>query len=202
MEKIVQFEISDEEFDKFECFSGVKWKINGEYSILFLADLMAFNELFNISSDDVLMTLNHYERGLNYSGTKSPSVFKRMPLKGLYHIHFYSPQYMTNNINIELGKNGLQDIISDVLDNYKDFPADKKAEIMTERAISDSLEFRREKVKMTGEWVIYAKYKGKNYYLCLARHSDDDYAIRKRIEKHCFDKFPFLKDILVPLEHS
>ncbi|GLR77193.1 MULTISPECIES: hypothetical protein [Aliivibrio] len=199
MEKIVQLEFSDEDLDKFERISGIKWKIKGAYSRLFLADLMAFYELHFIGSDEIFMTLNDYEKGKNFAGTKPPTIFRKSPLKGLHHIHFYSPRYIKNNVDIALGKNGLKNIISDVLDTNESMSIDEQAKLISKRAVTDTLNDRRIKGKMTGEWVIFTKYEGKNYYLCLARHNDDDHVIRERIEKHCLLMFPFLKDILVPL---
>jgi hypothetical protein len=34
------------------------------------------------------------------------------------------------------------------------------------------------------------------YYLCLAKHSDGDDVIRKKINSSCIYEFPFLKEIL------
>ncbi len=46
--------------------------------------------------------------------------------------------------------------------------------------------------KMTGEWVIFAKNDGKNYYLCLNTHEAGDQFIYERITEHCVKNFPDL----------
>ncbi|CAH7269082.1 hypothetical protein VCHA54P489_430004 [Vibrio chagasii] len=62
--------------------------------------------------------------------------------------------------------------------------------------MSGTLDKRKARNKMTGEWVVYAKYNDDLYYLCLARHDDGDQVIRDRIEQHCVEEFPFLSSLL------
>ncbi|MGF1733680.1 hypothetical protein [Photobacterium kasasachensis] len=195
MKHTIQVEVAEEELLKFERISGISWKIKGYYSKLFLADLMAFHELFGVGSDEVFMVLNDYEKGINRAGIKSPSVFKYHPLKGLHHIHFSSSRYIPQNIKLGLGKNGLKSIIDETLDKKSLLPEQQAAEI-ARRMVDETLNKRKSEKKMTGEWVVYTKHQGKNYYLCLARHDDDDQFIRNRIEEHCMREFPFLESVL------
>ncbi|KOO16959.1 hypothetical protein AKJ18_02460 [Vibrio xuii] len=64
---------------------------------------MTFHQLFGIASDEVLIVLSDYEKGLNSSGTKAPKPFKHSLLKELHHIHFTSSRYIAQNIKIGLG---------------------------------------------------------------------------------------------------
>lgn len=56
--------------------------------------------------------------------------------------------------------------------------------------------FSKIKNGLTGEWLIYKKYQGKNYYLCLAKHDEGDKNIYKNKVLPCLDDFPELKDAL------
>jgi hypothetical protein len=50
--------------------------------------------------------------------------------------------------------------------------------------------------ELTGEWIVFAKHEGKNYYLCLAGHDEGDDHIFARISDGCAYEFPFLSDVL------
>jgi hypothetical protein len=48
--------------------------------------------------------------------------------------------------------------------------------------------------KLTGEWIIFARHDGKNYYLCLNTHEAGDQFVYDRIMEHCVRDFPGLPD--------
>jgi hypothetical protein len=50
--------------------------------------------------------------------------------------------------------------------------------------------------KLTGEWIVFAKHEGKNYYLTLAAHGEGDDHIFARIRDGCVSEFPFLSSLL------
>jgi energy-coupling factor transporter ATP-binding protein EcfA2 len=50
--------------------------------------------------------------------------------------------------------------------------------------------------ELTGEWIVFAKHEGKNYYLCLAGHEEGDDDIFARIRDGCAGEFLFLGDLL------
>ena len=195
MQRKIQVEIQEDELLKFEKISGISYKIKGNYSKLFLVDLMAFHKLFGVSSDEIFMVLNDYEKGWNRAGIKEPTPFKHPSLKGLHHIHFVSSRYIPHNIKIGLGKHGLTNIINRALEDDTKSPNQQAKEI-AEQVVSGTLDQRKARKKMTGEWVVYAKYNDKLYYLCLARHDDGDAFIRNRINQYCVEEFPFLNSLL------
>lgn len=47
----------------------------------------------------------------------------------------------------------------------------------------------------SGEWIIFAKHEGRNYYLTLASHSEDDDAILQKLACSA-EEFPFLENYL------
>ena len=55
----------------------------------------------------------------------------------------------------------------------------------------------RDAEKITGEWILFAKHDGKNYYLALATHDMTTHQhIRELIDTICCPEFPFIVDIL------
>lgn len=48
---------------------------------------------------------------------------------------------------------------------------------------------------LTGEWIVFAKHEGENYYLCLATHNEvrsDAATFYDRVRRGCSSEFPFL----------
>lgn len=85
----------------------------------------------------------------------------------------------------------LEDIVSKVTQSNK---LDKKEKIrdLVSLIVEGSYEKRASQQKLTGEWIIYAKYQSKNYYLTLAQHDEGDDVIHQRIIEGCQADFPFL----------
>jgi hypothetical protein len=46
----------------------------------------------------------------------------------------------------------------------------------------------------TGDWIVYASHEEKNYYLCIAKHDEDEFILHTI--KRCASQFPFIMDIL------
>lgn len=46
----------------------------------------------------------------------------------------------------------------------------------------------------TGDWIVYANHEGLNYYLCIAKHDEDEFILNTI--KFCADEFPFINNIL------
>ncbi|MCO7255257.1 hypothetical protein KSI86_13925 [Dickeya oryzae] len=70
---------------------------------------------------------------------------------------------------------------------------------LAHEAVVENYLRRSQEKKLTGHWIIYAIYKGENYYLSLAKHTDDESEIRTQIDAICVPEFPFLNDILTPV---
>jgi len=80
-------------------------------------------------------------------------------------------------------------------------PASKKAgmaESETTRADRyqvqnrESSEERENQSKLTGEWIVFAKHQGRNYYVTLATHTTGDQHTFDEIKSMAHAEFPFL----------
>ncbi|MFQ2271035.1 hypothetical protein [Aeromonas enteropelogenes] len=129
--------------------------------------------------------------------------FKHPPLQGFYKSHFITPAFIMKNIINEWGLN---------FENSKKFDKLCKKIISEEERnpskygwqgrfahefVIEGYKNRANKNNLTGEWLIYSKYKGMNIFLCLASHSStakDDFFIYEMMRYFCAKEFPFLFD--------
>jgi hypothetical protein len=185
--------ISDEQlaayFDRFGLDAAVKSRI----SELFWVDLYIYAEQYDVDPTEVLREISDLETGAGASQTKPAAEFRRDPLKGLWHKHFFSARFVPQNIANGLRGGALEKLVDEVLDANKSEPvtADMIAEL-SRRAVHEPLENRADQNTLTGEWIVFAKHGGQNYYLCLNTHRAGDQMIMDRIRTHCTRDFPFL----------
>lgn len=165
-------------------------------SELFLLDLYICELEFGVSPLNIIEEIISLETGNSNGFTKAPSKFNRKPLKGLWHKHYFSAHFTTENIKIKRGRNGISDLIEQLARSMKQGKSkdDAMSEFMHD-LFEKPLEERSEEKKITGEWIIYAKYNHKNYYLCLSTHQAEDQFIFDRIFNHGLSEFTFLKSV-------
>jgi hypothetical protein len=172
------------------------------HSISLLLDLFFSFEHGLVNPNAVLHEINYLEGKEKKSRAKEASMFKRHPLKGLWHKHYYdgSISALANNVKNALHEYKLpyfEKMIAEANDSGEErFVAVEDVPHIVNDAISGNLQRRSDDGKITGEWVVYACHEGINYYLCLARHNDGDEKIRSKIESSCVFEFPFLGEIL------
>jgi len=157
-------------------------------------DMYALNAVFGVSPQDILSAIGEMEPGgQQSSGVKPATQFRNMPLKGLWHKHFFSPHFLPQNILLGLGKTGIEKLTKEVLDPTKS--ATITREMLAElahRVVHEPLEARLADQKLTGEWVVYLRHEEKNYYLCCNTHAAGDQFIYERIMENCVRDFPDL----------
>lgn len=169
-------------------------------SWFFLADLYFFDNHKGINPLAVLDEIYILE-GLatEPTGTKEESQYKGDHLKGLWHKHYMSARFIAQNIQHTLGREGggrLTEIIKKnvtELDFFDETAMYAAAERMSKEIVSDSFRMRKNNNKLTGEWIIFAKYDGENYYLCMSYHGEGDQRIANRIRTGCIPQFDFIK---------
>ena len=161
-------------------------------SNLFWFDLYVYDREFGVSPHEVLREINSLEKGTSDTGTKPPTLFNFPPLKGLWHKHFFSAHFLVNNLLLALGKNGLEKLAKDEIGKKGAQITDEILNALARRVANEPVDKRANDGKLTGEWIVFAKHQGKNYYLCLNTHDAGDQAIYNRIMEHCAKDFPQL----------
>jgi len=167
--------------------------LSSRMSNLLWFDMYVLDMEFGVSPRDILKSINNLEAGELHSGIKPATAFRNPPLKGLWHKHFFAAHFLVNNISLALGKNGLEMLVEEVMDPKKSSVITlEMIEELAHRVAHEPIEKRDQQGKMTGEWVIFAKNGGKNFYLCLNTHDAGDQFIYDRITEHCVKEFPDL----------
>ena len=149
---------------------------------------------FGVSPHDILSAIWELEAGeTQQGGIKSATQFKNIPLKGLWHKHFFSAHFLAGNILRGLGENGLERLVNEVMDpNKSPVMTQEMINELVRRVTNEPLEMRDAAKKLTGEWIVFLKHGGKNYYLCVNTHNAGDQVIYDRIMTHCVRDFPDL----------
>lgn len=166
-------------------------ELSERMSELIWLDMYVLDAEFGVSSFEILRSIEELEQSKMSSGIKPATQFKNMPLKGLWHKHYFSAEFLLNNIVLGLGKTGLEKLVNEVMDP-------KKSSIITQEMIDElarrithePVEKRAHDKKLTGEWIIYIRHANKNYYLCCNTHNAGDQFIYDRIVQNCVRDFP------------
>ncbi len=153
-------------------------------------DILLHNEVFGIDPVEILDAVKEVEAGEVTLRSKRATQFTHEPLKGLWHKHYFAARFMAHNILLGLGKNGLRKIITAELDATKSpVVTEEMLRAVAERVTRGTLETRHEAGKITGEWIVFARHEGKNYYLCLATHGTGDDVVFEKITNGCAQDF-------------
>ena len=152
--------------------------------------------------DCVLRELDYLEDIRSHSNTKQPKQFRKAPLHPFWHKHFAATKHMLPNIGIHwgvaFGNNGnrrLNCMIGEIAKTDGDNP-DIWPGKLAHQFVIDAWKTRASSHALTGDWIVYAKYNGFNYYLDLATHAEarrrGDAAIFEKVRHSSRAEFPFL----------
>lgn len=180
---------------------GLETAVSDRYSSLFLINLFTLTQAEKIDPIKIVRQIQSLENLKPATGLKPATIFKRHPLKGLWHQHYHKDGLQSYALNL---KNGLDKYgIPYIEDKIKKSELTGEDFYLTEadiaeiaRDVTRNYERRQSDSALTGEWIIFAKYQEQNYYLCLAEHSSGDQYIRQQIDSICAKEFPFLSQIL------
>ncbi|MBL0527327.1 hypothetical protein ACSZNH_19535 [Aeromonas dhakensis] len=127
--------------------------------------------------------------------------FKHPPLQGLYKAHFITPAFIMRNLINEWGlhfenSKKLEALCNKIVTEDEMNPSKHGwQDRFAYEFVIEGYRHRAQKNNITGEWLIYSKYKGMNIFLCLASHSSttqDDLLIYEMMMRFCAKEFPFL----------
>jgi hypothetical protein len=146
--------------------------------------------------DYVLREIDVLEGLSSHSSTKIPEQFKKPPLHPFWHKHFSTARHLNHNIGARWGfeKSGNRDFsaaIETVTREYGDQP-DLWQKRLPYQIVLGGLHDRTTAGRMTGDWIIFAKHEGRNFYLGLGTHEESGDAIYQRLRGGSASEFPFL----------
>lgn len=176
---------------------GLSRSAPARYSWAFILKLYAFERVNGIDPAMIVAEIRRLEGLDSPVGTKSATEFTRSPLRGLWHQHFFSGRFVPQNILSQLqGGKVTAALANQYLDPQTDGTVGDKAdwEGFVQAVTIKQFEERFEQGRITGEWIVFAKHEGKNYYLTLSVHTtgEADQALFDEIRMTCSPQFPFL----------
>ena len=183
---------------------GLESIISGRYSYLLLLELFGATHSGMLNAAKVISEIRVLEGVDAGGGLKASSQFKHPPLQGLWHQHYLEDglSCMTYNIRKGIRKFGIPWVNKKVEDENEYVELRSFTDIDAAQIAHDVVASNWERLinneALTGEWLIFAKHEGKNYYLSLGRHDSGDELLRSQIDAICLQEFSFLKDILSP----
>ena len=172
---------------------GIDQVANGRISWLFMLQLHLESECNGIDPAMVIDELRGLEGGPVRTATKAATQYAREPLKGLWHKHFFSATFLVRNIKNQLGGGKLESVVADAFGPLGSVITAAKISDIAKRVAVDTFQAREAEGRLTGEWIIFAKHDGGNYYLALTTHDAGDEVIYQQITSICVPQFPFLK---------
>ncbi|AYH43666.1 hypothetical protein CDA09_09765 [Azoarcus sp. DN11] len=146
----------------------------------------------------VLDELDYMEGIRPASSTKAEEQFRRKPLHPLWHKHFFLPKHVSRNVDVRWnlldgGNKDLTKMLGEVTENFGEDP-EVWTNYLTHRLVVQGFEERARR-GLTGDWIIFGKHDGKNFYLDLAVHEEGDEhgaaALLQRIRAGSQAEFPF-----------
>jgi hypothetical protein len=176
-------------------------ELKSRMSTLFWVNIFALDFGCGVPPHAILDAVRELEDGKQRIATKPATPFKNMPLRGLWHKHYFCAHFLATNISLGLGKNGMMRIIKEVMDPRNSPVITEEMEWELLRRVTDEpFEQRSANKQLTGEWIIYLPHNGKNYYLCCGTHDDGDQAIYESIMQLCVIDFPDLPHWLAEVQ--
>lgn len=137
-----------------------------------------------------------YLEGLRGSlGTKAEAPFKGPELRPLWHKHFSAPRHVLKNIGLHWGLGGQRNRdLNRMLRRIAEKASSDWIGQVCHQFVMGGYEQRVRECRLTGDWIIFAKHEGRNYYLDLATHAeaDDQQALMQKIRLGSEAEFPFL----------
>lgn len=189
----LHWRLPGDEIDRFRdsCLTAMPAvsRFSSRIGRCFWFDLLVLTRRYDVSVHSVLHPLLDLECGEPSNGIKCATPFTRLPLKGLWHKHWFSARFMPANILAVTQRKGSMDWIWDIAE---------EGELLTEQLIGqiahrmtvDAYESRYEAKLITGEWIIYLPRAGLNHFLCLGTHETGDKRLDEKIRKLCVLDFP------------
>lgn len=155
-------------------------------------DLLVLNKRYGIAPPEVLQPILEVEAGDRGGGIKPATRFRRSPLKGLWHKHWFSARFLAANMLAALERGKPVEWLSEIVAEGEILTGEALARIV-ERLTTTAFEDRYAAQQVTGEWIIFLKRDGVNHYLCLGTHLTGDDRLYEKIVSVCRRDYPDIR---------
>ncbi len=192
-----------DEISSFIDISSLERAAPGRYSRLLVLHLYGALKAGRINPQQVIREINALEGIGPKSQLKPPIQNKYPPLKGLWHKHYLDSGMRSHAMNIKkaldaYGMPYAEQKVEEarVANELRYFTADD-IKAITHDVVHNNYTRLAEDEAIAGEWLIFAKHEGKNYYLCIGTHDKSNHEmLRQQIDALCCFEFPFLRTLL------
>lgn len=184
------------------------WFVEERYTINFLITLFEYGFLQE-NLPQIIEEIKILEDDSGESHLKNETQFGKLPLQGLWHKHYQKTGISSlaqNLINQHQGIEKMAKRASQIFQNStKSSGSIKREEAwniankISKSLVSDSYEKRKNDRKLTGEWIVYHKYQGKNYYVAISDHATsraEDEELASKIKFNIQNEFPEFENSL------
>lgn len=174
----------------------------GRYSFLLLLELFGSARSGMLNPAKIVSQIRFLEGIEAANQLKAATLFKHPPLQGLWHQHYLEDglQSVAHNIQKGIKQFGLpwfaQKIADAKASGEEKYVTGADVAQIAHDAVVSNWQRLADNEALTGEWLIFAKHQGRNYYLILGKHNSGDDLLRSQIDAVCLQEFPFLKNIL------
>ena len=145
---------------------------------------------------DILHEISVLEGFSSNSSTKDAAQFKKPPLHPFWHKHFSTARHTIRNIGERWGleNSGNRDLSTAIQTVAQECgnQAHLWQKRLAHRVVLGGLEDRSAARRLTGDWIIFAKHEGRNFYLGLGTHEEANDVIYQRLRGGSEWEFPFL----------
>lgn len=189
-----EIHVGEADLARFALGMGLDKIAPGRYSKLFVFKLLLYTQFQGVEADFIIEELKALEGLPNRAvNTKPATQFTRLPLKGLWHQHFFDARFVAQNLLTHMQSKEFKHELQRIFDPTKSKTiTEKMIEELAHAASEGGLEERENQGKLTGEWIVFAKHRGQNYYLTLDIHTAGDQKIHDEISSMAYVEFPFL----------
>lgn len=173
------------------------------YSLLLVLQLYGGFKARTQNYNKVIREIEALEGNRHASKFKPPIQNKHPPLKGLWHKHYMQDGIasMARNLKQGIKRNGIpifeQRMREATATGEERYVTAEDISAIVADAVAGNWERQSNQQALTGEWLLFAKHEGKNYYLSLATHDRASHEeVRAQINLICCREFPFLNALL------
>lgn len=190
------------EIEAFRKFTQLEDVAPGRYSSLLVMSLFGGWKAGTVDPHKVVHEIRLLEAG-QVSSLKPPIQNRHAPLKGLWHKHYLEDGLpsLAKNVSRGLSKYGMpyfdQKVAEAKAAGETRYVTAEDVQALAADVVHGNLARLRGAEAITGEWILFAKHEGKNYYLDITTHDKSSHDnVRRNIDALCCHEFPFLGGLL------